>query len=350
MDANCIDNSDNATQNATILDPNYVYNIFEAIHNACQNKTKYVSPMNITISNAAECNDKTRQLDKKTKSGYNVYVANPQWNIEDIYLTDDNREIINSVIGIIQNRDKLYKEWGFEKTFKKCRPIVLNFYGTPGTGKTITADAIAMAAKKKIINVNYSELESKYVGDTPKNISRIFSAAKEHDAVIVFDEADSFLGKRIENVQQSADYGVNVTRSVMLMELDNFDGVVVFTTNLYSNYDEAFKRRILMNIKFSLPDRFGREAIWRNILPEKFPLDHDITAEILSSRYENVSGADIKDIVFNCAVLALQNNVGYATLCDFDKAYNIVNSRYGDQSNYKIAKITTERVEESGQY
>ena len=232
------------------------------------------------------------------------------------------------------------------KRHSKMPDLVLNFYGKPGTGKTITADAIAKASGKNIINVNYSELESKYVGDTPKNISKIFNCAKENNAVIIFDEADSFLGKRIENIQQSADYGVNVTRSVMLMELDNFDGIVVFTTNLFSNYDEAFKRRILMNVEFSLPDKNGREYIWKKILPSEFPLDNMITPMSLSERYDNTSGADIKDIAFNCAILTLKNSSRYATIDNFDEAYKIVKSRYESSQvrQPKIAKITTERI------
>ena len=347
LDANygSIDTTDNNTKDI-LLDKPHVDEMFDMIRKMCV-PTKYVHPVDICISNSCIKDSLTKKNnDNDTKNQLNVNISVPKWNLDDIYLTAENRSIIESIICLIQNRDTIYKNWGFEKTLKNARSLVLNFYGKPGTGKTITADAIAKASGKNTINVNYSELESKYVGDTPKNISRIFNCAKENNAVIIFDEADSFLGKRIENIQQSADYGVNVTRSVMLMELDNFDGIVVFTTNLFSNYDEAFKRRILMNVEFSLPDKNGREYIWKKILPSEFPLDNMITPMSLSERYDNTSGADIKDIAFNCAILTLKNSSRYATIDNFDEAYKIVKSRYESSQvrQPKIAKITTERI------
>lgn len=132
----------------------------------------------------------------------------------------------------------------------------------------MTAEAVAKVLNKKVYHINYSELESKYVGETPKNIRRAFECATRDDAVLIFDEADSFLGKRLSSVTQSADYGVNSTRSVLLMELEKFSGVVVFTTNLISNYDEAFKRRILLSVYFDMPDEKARLQIWK--LPTVF--------------------------------------------------------------------------------
>ncbi|HCX70263.1 MAG TPA: ATP-binding protein, partial [Firmicutes bacterium] len=115
-------------------------------------------------------------------------------------------------------------------------------------------------------------LESKYVGETPKNIQKVFADAKQHDAVLVFDEADSFLGKRLTSVTQAADYGVNVTRSTMFMEIENYSGIVIFTTNLIRNYDAAFMRRILASVEFALPDQNGRQVIWGLLLPKDMPL------------------------------------------------------------------------------
>lgn len=348
LDANYGNISDRNNDSDVLLDSPRIAEIFETIRRVCV-PTKYVHPIDICISNSSLKDILSQKNDanaSKEQTQIGINISTPKWDLEDIYLTSENKKNIESIICLIQNKDKLYKDWGFEKTFKKCRSLVLNFYGKPGTGKTISANAIAKASGKKLINVNYSELESKYVGDTPKNISKIFNCAKENDAIIIFDEADSFLGKRIENVQQSADYGVNVTRSVMLMELDNFDGVVVFTTNLFSNYDEAFKRRILMNVEFALPDVNGREYIWRKILPDKFPIENGISSSLLAQKYDNISGADIKDIAFNCAILTLKSNNGFATINDFDEAYRIVKSRYinSKTESPKIAKITTERV------
>ena len=211
----------------------------------------------------------------------------------------------------------------------------------------MTAEAIAKYLNKKVFSVNYSQLESKYVGETPKNIKKVFSKAKEEDAIIIFDEADSFLGKRLTNITQSADYGVNITRSVMLMELENFDGVVIFTTNLLDNYDDAFKRRILANVEFDLPDEIGRLKIWDTHIPKEFPLNKDITLSLLASRYEKISGADIKDIVLFAGVNAIQNNREFILKEDFDLAYKYIIDRYKKTSRvFNDIKVKTTRISE----
>ena len=156
-----------------------------------------------------------------------------------------------------------------------------------------------------------------------------FTKAKEENAVLVFDEADSFLGKRLTHVTQSSDYGVNVTRSVMLMQLENFDGLVIFTTNLVSNYDEAFKRRILASIPFALPDVNGREKIWEIYLKRGVTLEDGITAKSLSEKYEGISGADIKDMLLYAAVSALYRDEDNPSLNmdDFNGAFLMMMER-----------------------
>ena len=198
---------------------------------------------------------------------------------------------------------------------------------------------------KKLYSVNYSELESKYVGETPKNIKQVFKRAKEEDAVLVMDEADSFLSKRLSNITQSADYGVNITRSVMLLELEKFDGIVIFTTNLLENYDEAFKRRILSNIKFELPDKEGRKKIWDIHIPSKLPLECDINSKILAEKYENVSGADIKDILLFASINAVSEGKEKIGLDEFDKAYEYVRARYKEENKENDFKIISKKSE-----
>ena len=128
------------------------------------------------------------------------------------------REQIKTAIAAVRYKKKMSEEWGMSEYFTENRAVILNFYGKSGTGKSMTAEAIAKELGKKVYHINYSELESKYVGETPKNIRKAFANAARDDAVLIFDEADSFLGKRLTSVTQSADYGVNITRSVLLME------------------------------------------------------------------------------------------------------------------------------------
>ncbi len=231
--------------------------------------------------------------------------------------------------------------------FTGSRAVILNFYGKAGTGKSMTAEAVARALGKKVYRINYSELESKYVGETPKNIRKAFECAARDDAVLIFDEADSFLGKRLTSVTQSADYGVNITRSVLLMELEKFSGVVVFTTNLISNYDEAFKRRILLSVYFEMPDREAREAIWKLHLGAKMPLHNEVTAGSLAARYEGISGADIKDMVFYAALYALEQGKETLDFPVFDYAHAAIRERYGDKGREgEFQVVSTETITE----
>lgn len=200
----------------------------------------------------------------------------------------------------------------------------------------MAAEAVAKYLGKKLYSINYSELESKYVGQTPKNIKKAFERAKKEDAVLVFDEADSFLGKRLTNISQSADYGVNITRSVMLLELEKFEGVVIFTTNLMENYDEAFKRRILASIQFKLPDEEGRKAIFASNLPATLPVSEDVTPEKLADKFKNVSGADIKDIIFVAAINAIEKrNKMIGTIEEIEK------NRIISGTNMKTIEVET---------
>lgn len=308
-----------------------------------KNYTRYNPiPKEIVISHGIGRKKNTEYDENKIDESKCTSCYEPKWDIDDIYLEGSAKKQILSVISMIQNKQRLFEEWGLKEIFKNGRGIVLNFYGKPGTGKSVTAEAIAKYLGKKVCAVNYSELESKYVGDTPKNIKSVFETAQKEDAIIIFDEADSFLGKRLTNVSQSADYGVNITRSVMLLELEKYDGIVIFTTNLLNNYDDAFKRRILSSIEFKVPDEEGRAYIWRKHLPKDLPLDKQITIGWLAKEYEGVTGADINDIILNAAILALQSKHSYVLKEDIHEAHKYVMSRYTSESKSQIIK--TERI------
>ncbi len=276
-----------------------------------------------------------------------ILVREPRWKFSDVYIEEDMLDSIRKTMLIARHRKELFEDWHLGNGEKSGRAIVFNFYGPSGTGKSMTGEAIAGELGKKVYVVNYSELESKYVGDTPKNIVAAFQRAQKDDAVLIFDEADSFLGKRLTSVTQSADYGVNITRSVMLMELEKFDGIVIFTTNLISNYDEAFKRRILTSIPFKLPDVYGREHIWNIYLSHGIPLADDITGKLLANKYEDVSGADIKDMLLYAAISSLYRNEINPILTeqDFDDANRVIHLR--KQSNEpRIVSVKHEKISE----
>ncbi|MBR8836179.1 MAG: ATP-binding protein [Stigonema ocellatum SAG 48.90 = DSM 106950] len=232
----------------------------------------------------------------------------PNRKMNDLIVPLVVREQIETALNRILYHDELYHKWNLKKIDPHGRRVAINMYGPPGTGKTFCAEAIADYLGKQIIKVNYAEIESKYVGETPKNITAAFKKAYETNAVIFFDEADSILGKRLTNVTQSADHGVNVSRSVMLLELDKFDGVVIFATNLASNYDEAFVRRILAHIEFDLPDEACLIKLWEKLLPEEVPRGDNITSKWLAQKSTGLAGGDILNVVKLAASQAVSRN------------------------------------------
>lgn len=257
----------------------------------------------------------------------------PRWTLEEVSLNPEARSHLEAALVMIRHREKLFGEWGLAESHFDGRAVVLNFYGPPGTGKSMTAEALAGTLGRQVLLVNYAELESKFVGETPKNIKSVFAAAAGAGAVLVFDEADSFLGKRLTHVQQSSDYGVNISRSVMLLELERFDGVVVFTTNLLQNYDDAFRRRILAQIAFRYPDESERAAIWETHLPGRLPLGEGVTPAVLAAAFDHMTGADIKDMVLYASALCLKEGGAAVELGHFRQAAAYVASRYAREED-----------------
>lgn len=304
----------------------------------------YSKQLNGKDSNGNNSGGNKEEAEKESSHLFNAFV--PKWKLDDIYLKEESKNNILTALTMIKHKDKLFNEWKIKGNKNDGRAVCLNFWGSPGTGKSMTAEGVASYLNKKLLVVNYPELESKYVGETPKNIKKVFDKAKEENAVIVFDEADSFLGKRLENVTQSADYGVNITRSVMLIELENFDGVIIFTTNLLSNYDEAFKRRILANVEFEMPDAEGRKLIWNSHLPKEMPVEEGINKDVLAEKFDNITGADIKDIILMAATETLRNSRETVSMNDFEYAYSIIMKRYKEQKKAPEYKVVTERISE----
>lgn len=247
-----------------------------------------------------------KQLEKKdgteSTDSLPTYVPQaPKFNFSQIVISDAMRDEISRAISAIRFRELIYGQWGFAKVDPSSKSI-LNFYGPPGTGKTMTAHAVAAELGCKILVMNYADIESKYVGDAPKNLRHAFEEAQKNNALLFFDEADSFLGKRITSVSSSSDQAVNSLRSQMLIFLENFDGVVVFCTNLVKNYDRAFETRISSHIKFDLPDVQQRMAIFDKTIPREVPFKNGLRPsseqfEALASAANGFSGRDIKNAV-----------------------------------------------------
>ncbi|MBR8840776.1 MAG: ATP-binding protein [Stigonema ocellatum SAG 48.90 = DSM 106950] len=239
---------------------------------------------------------------------FSPYLKEPEYSLDDVALPRETKRQLESVLAELEYKDLIYTEWGMGEKHKLGKALSINFSGPPGTGKTISAEATAHAFNLKILAIPYELLESKYLGETPKNIAKAFEFATEHKAVLFFDEADSFLGKRIENVTQSSDTEVNLTRSVMLKRLSDYEGIVIFATNLIRNFDLAFISRIRWKIQFDLPDEETRAKVWEIQFPSQLPLDKSVNFNELAQRFDGVSGRDIQNAVWQAAVAAAKED------------------------------------------
>ena len=226
----------------------------------------------------------------------------PKYSLDEIILPAEVKAQILDVATYSENSHRVFELWGFKHTHKFSRRIGVNLYGAPGTGKTMAAHAIAKELGKKILIVNYADIESKYVGETPKNIRKAFEAAKNSDSILFFDEADAILSKRVTNMTQAVDVSVNQTRSVMLMLMNEFQDFIIFATNFIENFDPAFMRRISIHVKFTLPDEDCRKKLWRMYTPLEVPNNLDF--DELAKKFDGISGSDIANAMLNAAFKA----------------------------------------------
>ena len=250
----------------------------------------------------------------------------PRHSLDQLVLDADTLARIHEAVNVLVSQDLLFDAWNLASVARTGRRVALNFYGPPGTGKTLAADAIADLLGREILVISYAELESKYVGETPKNIKAAFARAAEHGALLFFDEADSILGKRLTSINQSADNGINVARSTTLIELDNFDGVVIFASNLVRNYDTAFLRRMLAHVSFKLPAAEQRKRIWQCHLPKELPLAADVDLAELARFSDGAAGGDIQNAVLLAASYASmrEGEQRIVALRDLERAISFV--------------------------
>jgi len=203
----------------------------------------------------------------------------------------------------VTQHDLIFNRWGLGERHPNGLSLAFNFAGPPGTGKTICAEAIAHSLRSRLLIVRYAELESMWMGETPKNVAAIFRRAREEGAVLLFDEADAIASRRSTSVDYGFQRESNTTVSVLLQELESHNGVVIFATNLASNFDPAFERRIRTHVLFEMPGEAEREAIWRVQMHPRTPLAADVDFRALAARYE-VAGGDIRNAVLKAAVAA----------------------------------------------
>ncbi len=225
--------------------------------------------------------------------------------IDDLVLPNRELAMIKEVLTACRNRIFVMTKWGFGKRLVTGKGITVLFKGDPGTGKTLCAEIMASELGMKLYQVSIPRLVSKYVGETEKNISKIFAAARANHCMLLFDEADSLFGKRVTNVESSIDRFSNMETNLLLQEIERFDGIVILTTNLDKNIDDAFARRIMFKIDFPKPDVKHRTLIWKKLVPKDCPVSDDIDYERLGESFE-LAGGNIKNAVVRAAYRAAE--------------------------------------------
>ncbi len=219
---------------------------------------------------------------------------------EDLILPEQQKSVLHEIASHVRRRSVVYEDWGFASRGGRGLGISALFAGVSGTGKTMAAEVIAHDLELDLYRVDLSATVSKYIGETEKNLARIFDAAEEGGAVLLFDEADALFGKRSE-VKDSHDRYANIEVSYLLQRMESYRGLAILTTNLKSAVDTAFMRRLRFVVQFPFPDASHRAEIWRRIFPASTPtegLDPDKLAQLA------VSGGNIRNAALNAAFVA----------------------------------------------
>ncbi|WP_310484836.1 ATP-binding protein [Chamaesiphon sp. VAR_48_metabat_403] len=224
----------------------------------------------------------------------------PSADWENLVLPDSQREILREVAAHVRQRITVYQTWGFGAKNSRGLGISALFAGSSGTGKTLAAEVLAQELRLDLYRIDLSSVVSKYIGETEKNLRRVFDAAEYGGAILLFDEADALFGKRSE-VKDARDRYANIEVSYLLQRMESYPGLAILTTNLKSAIDPAFLRRIRFVTQFPFPDASQRAEIWRRIFPRNTPTED---LDYLKLGRLNVAGGNIRNIALNGAFLA----------------------------------------------
>ncbi len=285
----------------------------EEISHIAANKYKF-TPKQISIAAAyakskgvteRHIDEGCRMLTDKRLSGKAERIES-SFTLDDLIIPEAEKRQILEACGHIKYRHIVLDKWNFSGKLAYGKSLVMMFEGPSGTGKTMAATIVARELGMSAYRVDISKVMSKYIGETEKSLGEIFDAAERTGSVLFFDETDALFGKRSE-IKDSHDKYANVETSFLLQRLETFDGVVLMSTNLIRNIDEAFMRRISYVVHFPFPDAAQRLLLWKSMFPKEMPRDSGIDFEFLAKQFE-LSGGLIKNTVMSAAFLAAEEN------------------------------------------
>ncbi len=240
------------------------------------------------------------QSNRKLASLARQVEASHTWN--DLVLPSERMAQLREMVDQMKLRARVYGEWGFEHKLALGKGINALFCGPPGTGKTMAAGIMAGELGLDLYKIDLATVVSKYIGETEKNLARIFAEAETSNAILFFDEADALFGKRSE-VKDSHDRYANIEISYLLQKMEEYTGITILASNLRKNLDEAFVRRMRFIVDFPFPDTADRRRIWQSIWPATTPRDPDLDLDFIAERM-TVAGGNIRNIALAAAFLA----------------------------------------------
>jgi hypothetical protein len=273
--------------------------IHDAAHSAGQMaRSRQGGPARIQ---AAELFEACRRHSNQ-KLGALARKIDPRHGWDDIVLPDDALEQLREICRQAVLRPLVLDQWGFERKLSYGKGLNVLFSGPPGTGKTLAAQVIAWDLGLDLYQIDLSRVVSKYIGETEKNLDKIFTEARTSNAILLFDEADALFGKRSE-VKDAHDRYANIETGYLLQKMEEYEGIAILATNLRGNLDEAFIRRMSFCVEFPFPREGERRLIWEKIWPSQAPRRADLPLARMADRFE-ISGGNIKNIALAAAFLA----------------------------------------------
>jgi SpoVK/Ycf46/Vps4 family AAA+-type ATPase len=241
----------------------------------------------------------------RAQSGYDLTKLarkiTPLYTWDDIILPDDIMAQLHEISQRVAHRELVMETWGFERKLSQGKGTAALFAGPAGTGKTMAAEILANDLGLDLYKIDLSSVVSKYIGETEKNLEKIFNAAENANAILFFDEAEALFGKRSE-VRDAHDRYANIEIAYLLQKMEQYEGLAILATNLRQNMDEAFIRRLQFIIEVPFPDEASRLRIWQSLFPSQAPRDESIHFGFLAG--QRLSGGEIKNIVLHAAFLA----------------------------------------------
>ena len=283
------------------------------------------------------------RLQSNRKLGTLARKITPFYAWDDIVLPADRLQQLREICNQVKHRSQVYDAWGFDRKLSMGKGLNVLFSGPSGTGKTMAAEIMAGELGLDLYKIDLSTVVSKYIGETEKNLARIFEEAETSNAILFFDEADALFGRRSE-VRDSHDRYANIEISYLLQRMEEYDGMAILATNLHKNMDEAFVRRMHFTVEFPFPDAANRLRIWEKIWPAETPRNPNLDPAFMARRFE-LAGGSIRNIALAAAFLAADDgqvvDIGHvirATQREYQKMGKIVmDGEFGEYARHVMA-------------